>query len=295
MILYKYCRPYKKDTVSGKIVEDLLGRLLIRFTQPAKLNFNDPFDCRPEFRGYENPDFINQELLTATAKLKKSGVIAIDHLPLEERILYEGGMSDRRKQRVQQLASNPELLENAHLNSLIKKMGAEIGILCLCEQPDSIRMWSHYADKHTGFVVGFDTETDFFAKRPHELGEIGELRKVTYSKNRPVVNVPYTEKSEDVDFLFTKFHKWCDEKERRILRFLSDAAESKDDICLFSISPKTIREVIFGSLAAETKEPSIEPTLKTVRNNPDLGDVKIKQARLARNGYGIEIVNFPAP
>jgi hypothetical protein len=42
MILYKYFRPYQKNEASCIIVEDLLARLLIRFTQP--LEFDDPFD-----------------------------------------------------------------------------------------------------------------------------------------------------------------------------------------------------------------------------------------------------------
>src|ERR1035441_908019 len=106
MLLYKYCRPYRKDDVAGKIVEDLLGRLLIRFTQPEKLYFNDPFDCSPEFRA--NPDSFNREYVKAKSRLQHSGQINIDNWPLEEKILYEGRMNDRRKQRVQEFGANPE-------------------------------------------------------------------------------------------------------------------------------------------------------------------------------------------
>jgi hypothetical protein len=296
MLLYKYLRPYNKLNGDDVIVEDLFGQLLIRFTQPKKLFFNDPFDFRPEIRGYENPNYVNHELVKAKASLQKKGVINTDHLPLEEKILYEGRMSDLRKKHTQNITSEADKWENEHLDSLFQKMGKEIGVLCLCEQPDNIRMWSHYAEKHSGFVVGFDAESDFFTKRQaHEPEEIGQLRKVTYLKNRPIVQLPYDDDSPYVDYLFTKYHKWCDEKERRIFRFLSEAAKSKGDICLFSVPPKTIREIIFGSLAAETKEPSIEPTWEIIKSNPDLNHVKRKRARLARNGYGIEIVDFPAP
>ena len=30
------------------------------------------------------------------------------------------------------------------------------GILCLTSNPDSVVMWSHYADKHRGIVIEFD-------------------------------------------------------------------------------------------------------------------------------------------
>ena len=83
--------------------------------------------------------------------------------------------------------------------------------------------------------------------------------------------------------------------EWRILRFLSDVADSKDGVCLFSIPPNAIREIIFGCYASEAGEPSIEPTRKIISNNSDLSNVKIKQARLSRSGYRIEIVDFPAP
>jgi Protein of unknown function (DUF2971) len=290
MLLYKYFCPYKEHNIAGKIVRDVLGRLLIRFTQPVKFNFNDPFDCRPEFRGYEDPNFINQKVVGGIAKLLETRRMDIDKLTQEQKTQIE----DARKQMVQKYASNPEILENVHLDSLIKKLGAEIGILCLSEQPDNIRMWSHYAENHTGFIVGFETETEFFRKRrPYELGDIGELRKVTYSAKRPIVHVPYTETSPHVNYLFTKYNKWRDEKERRILRFLSDAAESKDGVYLFSIPPNTIQEIIFGNHAGETTEPSIEPTLDIMRANHALSHVKIKKARLARNGYAIDIVDFP--
>jgi hypothetical protein len=115
---------------------------------------------------------------------------------------------------------------------------------------------------------------------------------VSYLKPRPIVNIPFTENSPYVDFLFTKYHTWSDENEHRILRFLSGAADSKDDICLFSLPPSTIKEIIFGCHSDETKEPSVEPTLKIVRSNPALSHVKIKKAKLASRGYAVNIVDF---
>ncbi|EPJ44297.1 MAG: hypothetical protein OFPII_35920 [Osedax symbiont Rs1] len=36
------------------------------------------------------------------------------------------------------------------------------GILSMTERIDNLLMWSHYADSHTGFVIGFDPSHDFF-------------------------------------------------------------------------------------------------------------------------------------
>lgn len=54
----------------------------------------------------------------------------------------------------------------------------KLGILCLCERNDDILMWSHYADKHRGACLMFDTSSDFFA----------EMFPVSYQTDYPSVN-----------------------------------------------------------------------------------------------------------
>lgn len=44
-------------------------------------------------------------------------------------------------------------------------------------------MWSHYADCHRGFVIGFDSRNSFFSPN-NNRGKDG-LKKVVYSDNRP--------------------------------------------------------------------------------------------------------------
>jgi hypothetical protein len=43
-------------------------------------------------------------------------------------------------------------------------------------------MWWHYAIEHKGFVIGFDSQDSFFAKRPNDPVDIGVLLPVNYSK-----------------------------------------------------------------------------------------------------------------
>jgi len=49
-----------------------------------------------------------------------------------------------------------------------------LGILCLTEDPDNQLMWVHYAARHSGSVVGFDTGAEVFSE-----GD-GALQKVRY-------------------------------------------------------------------------------------------------------------------
>lgn len=39
-------------------------------------------------------------------------------------------------------------------------MDARFGLLCFSEVWDSILLWSHYAEKHAGIVLGFDVSAD---------------------------------------------------------------------------------------------------------------------------------------
>jgi len=51
----------------------------------------------------------------------------------------------------------------------------QVGVLSLSARPDSAVMWSHYADSHRGFVIGLDTNHDFFERdiRTFHVKEFG--------------------------------------------------------------------------------------------------------------------------
>src|SRR5262249_45453503 len=44
----------------------------------------------------------------------------------------------------------------------IFKFRNKLGIFCTTENPDNHLMWVHYAGQHTGFVIGFKTDTLLF-------------------------------------------------------------------------------------------------------------------------------------
>ena len=152
-------------------------------------------------------------------------------------------------------------------------------------------MWSHYAEKHHGYAVAFVTTCEFFRKRQEEFREIGELRQVNYSASRPCVNEPFDENSPEVDILFTKNIEWAYEREWRIVRFLKDEClRVEGEISLFSVPPEAIKEVVFGSRSEECLFKSIQ---HSVSANSKLHHLRFKKARLSRNNYSVDVVDFP--
>ncbi|MBT2912543.1 DUF2971 domain-containing protein [Vibrio anguillarum] len=105
----------------------------IRFTQPKA--FNDPFELLPEM--HLNDD-INGFMLDVTAP-KREGEPA-------------------------RLADD---FESKNCNDIVARdvlcaVNDLIGILCLSRNPNSLLMWSHYADEYKGVVVEFDEAHEFF-------------------------------------------------------------------------------------------------------------------------------------
>lgn len=73
-------------------------------------------------------------------------------------------------------------LDKAHAR--IKKMISEFGIYCLSEVNDEILMWSHYADNHKGFCIGFNSLNESFTPKPNVF-------KLNYTEEHSDLNAPY--------------------------------------------------------------------------------------------------------
>jgi hypothetical protein len=109
------------------------------------------------------------------------------------------------------------------------RLRSQLGVLCLTEQPNNHLMWVHYAQNHSGFVLGFDARASFFRDDERTLG------KVKY-QNRPNVLL-----SADVTACFCKSTDWSYEQEWRCARSFQ-ASESR----VVEIEPSLITHIIFG-------------------------------------------------
>lgn len=184
-MLYKYLIP---DRV------DVLKNLKIRFTQPKALN--DPFESMPLIY-LPSTDQI-------TSNFEKECQI--------EKNTPE--LADLYKSTVQKLKekSSPH---NAGI-SIIDKINNNLGILSLSKTKNNLLMWSHYADSHKGFVIGFDETHDFFHPK-NTQNPIYSLRDVNYTSLRSVAKWESDEEAYRSIF-FEKSKDWNYEKEVRIIR-----------------------------------------------------------------------------
>lgn len=189
------CRYRSYDPNNPELTEQILvGNKLY---MASALSFNDPFDCQIEM------DF------EATLEEKKRDLMQLfdkmaPHLSRKEkkleikRILKEG------------LLDKADYLQT--LYSMTTSFNEAVGTLCLSEVPDSILMWSHYADCHRGYCLIFEATayTPFF----------GYAQKVNYSRAYPYVNHYRHTPRQQVDALFlTKSENWAYEKEWRIINY----------------------------------------------------------------------------
>ncbi len=99
----------------------------------------------------------------------------------------------------------------------IKRMRSkDIGVFSLTANLDSILSWSHYADSHRGFCVGFHTlSLQAYLK---SCGSFLDLRPVDYTKEYPLINAYKTSEEEITNkIVWTKSKEWEYEHEYRVL------------------------------------------------------------------------------
>ncbi len=216
MIVYKY--------VSPRWIE-VLKDCLIRFTQPAALN--DPFESNP----------IDGKLFDSL---------------VEEQIKYRAGIPIKLS-RIEEMEVTFAIRRNARnaVKDLMDESRLKKGILSVSLVRNDLLMWSHYADSHRGFVIGFDGLHKYFQDGIPD--KRGGLRPVKYSEKRPILP-PHNEFSTHnvaEILLFTKSPHWSYEKEMRMLHNVEHADVTKkpdngDPIYLFKFPAETVKEVILG-------------------------------------------------
>ena len=246
---------------------DVLETGWFRFTQPAAMN--DPFDVSP-FISLGSDDYIRekvtQKVLQEFKPEGKPWLDKIRHTPNYERFKQsaEEGIRDQIEFEIK---AWKQILkeEQEHLK---RTVSAQIGLFCMTENPDSILMWSHYADSHQGFVLEFDTSHEFFS----EKGAGNFLRPVQYSHVRPGF---LPDADLEIDPMFVKSFEWEYEKEWRLIKRLDLADKhikaQPFDIFLFKIPWKAIKTVILGCNMSERSR------------NRILNMVKKNESRTLRN------------
>ncbi len=167
-------------------------------------------------------------------------------------------------------------LTQNHFRDYLDELKNNFGIFSLCEPNDSILMWSHYADSHKGFRIGF---------RSSLFVSDNLIKKVVYTKN---INTSFLfdfqdpNRTEEVfgeelmrEFFLTKFLDWSYEREWRIL-----VAPSRIP---GSFPPNCIDRIIFGLKMPEEHRTAIREILKDK-------NINYFEASKSKKDFAIEII-----
>ncbi|WP_324034502.1 DUF2971 domain-containing protein [Aeromonas caviae] len=248
---YKYL-PFGSDKLSLNVIKE--GT--IKFTCPK--DFNDPFDCHPVSIVID--DVKNSSLYRRTMpKLNLSPA---------KRLAQENRAATAMKNHVR-------------TGKLQDSVMAIVGVLSLSKTYNNILMWSHYAEYHKGFVVGFRYEMTELVDThsPYDL----HVLPVNYSKQRKSLNYFVDEREYDVyGALLTKSDDWKYEEEVRVL----DLSRGHG-IHNYNRS-KRLHCVIAGARIDQENLSLLKKAVKQA--SKDLGrKIHLYQARLSSENFSIEI------
>lgn len=259
----------------------------IRFSPIHALN--DPFEMKPHLSAVADRDYILEQarrsvpqvLETELAKLPPS----VRSLLSEERLA--AFLSAKVPQTAESLGQTIASFMPSIRETLERRFGDLLGILCLSETADNLPMWAHYADSHRGFVVGFDETSPFFDCRVSPTDDLRHVRRVEYSLDRPSLTL--VELNSFRPFL-TKGTDWAYEREWRMVRPLDDASHvvgnGTDAVHLFDFPAQALTSVILGCRMSEAKRAEIRSILQS---DSSFGHVRCIQAELDARHYRVTV------
>lgn len=168
------------------------------------------------------------------------------------------------------------------------------GYLSLSSTNRSTLMWSHYAQNHEGFVVGFDGEHEYF-----EYGVVN----VDYKDQRPYLDP--TQSRQDASLFYTKSTDWRYEQEyRKSMAFIEsvklgngnsmlpfpDEAPREGDECLKVVRlydyPK---ECVSSIIVGWKSPPKLLSDIKMIIKDHQMYEVKLFRAIPHKFKYEMEI------
>lgn len=227
--LYKYRSLATSDDVkhAAEIFEDHILYLATVET------YNDPFECRFEFN-FRAFDWIKIRKFAAVIQGK-----------------YPGISPEEAKEEARKLILGPprpptRSIEQTVSAGMVDRVRKEMGVLSLTKKRDPILMWSHYADKHRGICLQFDTSVS------EATSVLRGAMPVRYRKRIPVLRYFRLSTKLDVDMAYDtaarKSEVWKYENEWRIIKV--DAPRTK-----VAFPPRALSGVILGKeISQENKD-----------------------------------------
>ena len=189
-------------------------------------------------------------------------------------------------------ASIDEMTEKiGRFSEMIKDHFGNDKILCLSEIPDSILMWSYYAQNHTGIVLRFTDETPD--------NQLTRARLVNYVEQMPslfdddrISNMLAGYSGMDTrrimdEITLTKSNHWAHERERRVYSGRGRTSGSYEDV---PFGYKELDGVIFGARISKADRATLADLVRTFYPH-----VKLLQAKARTDAYGLSIDSAEIP
>ena len=252
MTIYKYLNPERID---------VLQNLNIRITQPVYLN--DPYENNLDMTKFEISD--EDWKVVSEIECRRNGI--------------DPASVEKLQNKEERKALMPETV--LLMRSLLTYT---TGVLSLTETFDNALMWAHYCQNHQGYVIGFDSNHEFFSNSGKRYS-INNLSPVRYSKNRPVFKISTSME----ELFFVKSDHWSYEREWRLLKNVADADKELADreICLFKIPKEAVTSIYIGASCSVELEGKIIESL----NNFGL-DVEVRKIVLNPENFALDSISY---
>lgn len=231
-MIYKYCNI---ETATQTVKNNFL-----KFTPPNE--FNDPYDIHVDIKPYSVNDFPK---LFNTLKKKKDLFEQFKNAGIYNNWTeFVDKLSDNTFRSIVLKKDSEQILN--WVNTFPDTLSKDLLITCFSEDPSSILMWAHYAEKFMGCVLGFDYDQDEYLSR--------YLAKVKY-KNKPFsIDVKYCYGYRNNKLLAnsakTKYKDWSYEKEQRIImhkKMLQSLKTTDNEIFGLTNCNQHIKQIILGN------------------------------------------------
>lgn len=207
-----------------KYFYDSIENNYLWFSDPK--NFNDPYDLNIEI---DVSQYSREELINFFQEQKEKRSLEGDRYAIEMDV----------NKKVNEIINNPTRYQSSMKKYYENNIVPEYGVCCFSQNEWSLLMWSHYANKHSGICLKFDTEKDiYFFHVPYKVDYPENYPKFDFLKQRKIKE-EYTTQV----LLASKSRDWQYENEIRIIKSRMQHGTFRGKI---KYSKECLKEVIFG-------------------------------------------------
>ena len=267
---YKYL-PFNDDSIK------VLTEGTIKFTDPK--TFNDPFDGRPPYMANVE-DIAKTKFKTIRKHSKKLGESPAQTL------------QKKRKYAAQ-------MKMNAENGAISNNVASTFGIVCLTSTPDNLLMWSHYAESHKGFIVGFKIPTNGAFGEVDIRNEIPIVEywrdclyplPVGYCTERPVVFYGRdSDRETSQKALLSKSVDWEYESESRVI-------DTTRPPGVYHYNRNLILHSVIAGLNMENKDyQQLGSIIRDLKEKEELNHLTLYKAETHQREYKVVIQDFKLP